>query len=1848
MGGWIVRCLRLLKPAGFSSLSTQRRIAGLVGVAAVILAGVAAGVVPGLVQSAGASTSTSGLVIDAVYGGGGVSGSDYANDFVELFNAGSSPVSLAGLSLQYSTLTTTGGSPTTEFVTPLDGDVSTLQPGQYYLLQGEAGGAGGTAPLPTTPDQTASAFNVSAQTSIVALVDGTSAITLPNGAQTTLPPDVIDSVSTGGSVGYYLGKFATRLYATTGDWRNEGGCANTLNNGDDLTEELADGSATSSSISGVTATTEGPIYNSQSVVQPCADLGAPETPDSVAASPGNSSATISWGAVSGASGYEVFEASTPGGENPTLPTSTPVCTETSATTCDVTGLENGTTYYFVVVATVSSDMSPASTEVSTTPAAAAGAPPAPTGVTAVSGDGTASVSWSSVSGASGYNVYESTTPGSENPNTASPVCTETTETTCDLTGLANGETYYFVVTATDSSGASAPSTEVSATPSSAPTTPPAPTGVSAVASDGSATVSWDAVSGATGYDVYEATSSGDEHPSSATPVCDTTTSISCSVTGLTDGTTYYFVVTATNTAGTSSASSEVTATPEQPTTNTDGLVIAAVYGAGGDNGSTYANDFVELFNSGNKPVSLSGLSIQTVENGAGPLGDVTPLDDVELAPGQHYLVQGEGDRSSGGGTAALPIAPDQTNTQLKLGGRQAIVAVVDGTTAVQSLPSTSILDLVGTASEVGYAEGVFAPAMSATAADWRADSGCQNTDNNAEDFISETIQGTLMANDASAPTPCATVGSNGLVISAIYGGGGASGSYYANDFVELFNAGTQPESLAGLSLQEFKYSQTGDNTPTPVAVPAATTALNAVTLAPGQHYLLQGPSAGGGDLAPLDPNSDQTLSDSFVITDSFATVVLVQGTTSLASLPSPTVVDEIGTGAKAQYYLGAQAPELASVDADYRNDGGCENTADNATDFTLENAQSTTLYNSSSALVPCGTFSVPKFHAYAMPVSGGAPSYPEGIAVSSTGSIYYSSTETNDLFEMQGHGSTALTLLAGNNEAVGGSGDGGAAGSATLDQPSGVAVDNAGDVFVTDTSNDVVREIPATSGTQYGIAMTAGDIYTIAGDGTEGYTGDGNAATAAELDEPHGLAVNDAGDLFIADSGDDAIREVAPDGTITTFAGTGTAGYTGDGGPATAAELDHPYAVAVDAEGDVYIADSGNDVIRRVDASNAAISTVAGDHAADIADDYAAPAADSGDGGPATAAELDDPEGVAVNQAGDLFIADTFGNEIQEVSPDGTISTVAEMPPDGPADVAVDNTTGDLYVADTSGASVDVITGLSIPGPATAGVAPASTLNFTTEPPASSAANSPFTVTVSENAAGGVQSSDNSTVVSLELAPGTPGTKAAGLSCEGGDSATLQEGTVTFSCSVADPADGLTLEATASSAYVAPAISSAFTVPHAVAVPTAVAVASSTGTAQLSWKAVGGASGYSVYDATAAGAEDDAGDTACTTNGATTCEVTGLVDDQLYYFVVEATDTSGSSEASSEVSAKPLAAPGDVAATSSSPGAADLAWNAVRGATGYDVYEATATGVEQSANAQAVCAETDGTTCEIGNLTNGTKYFFVVVATDSSGASVASQEVSATPQGAPSRPTDLTATAEDGSVSLAWKAPASDGGSAITGYTVYSARSAGAESASGSGACTATGKTSCSVSGLTDGTTYYFVVVATNAVGSSTVSLEASATPQAAAGSQTSTSTTPQTTSTPTQTPGGGAQPGTSTTTPSTSPPRIAKLPASSPTSVVLKPGVKSTTLVEVTRSLKAGSVLTVEAKLPGVKKVRKATVRLKKTNHAGYVEYRYATGKLPVGVSTIKFYEKVGKKLRLVRTERVHVSKPKAKGRSK
>ena len=207
-------------------------------------------------------------------------------------------------------------------------------------------------------------------------------------------------------------------------------------------------------------------------------------------------------------------------------------------------------------------------------------------------------------------------------------------------------------------------------------------------------------------------------------------------------------------------------------------------------------------------------------------------------------------------------------------------------------------------------------------------------------------------------------------------------------------------------------------------------------------------------------------------------------------------------------------------------------------------------------------------------------------------------------------------------------------------------------------------------------------IQTVAGNGIAGYAGDGGPATAAELSDPFGGAVDSSGNLYVADYGNARIRKVTSSGTITTAAGTGTEGYGGDNGAATRAELNYPIGVAVDSAGNLYIADTYNHRIRKV--SNGVITTVAGNGTAGF----------SGDNGSATSAQLNYPYSVAVDAAGNLYIADYGNNRIREVS-GGVITTVAGNGTQGfsgdsgpavnaqlsePVSVAV--RAGNLYIAD--------------------------------------------------------------------------------------------------------------------------------------------------------------------------------------------------------------------------------------------------------------------------------------------------------------------------------------------------------------------------------------------------------------------------------------------------------------------------------------------------------------------------------------------------------------------------------------
>ncbi len=318
---------------------------------------------------------------------------------------------------------------------------------------------------------------------------------------------------------------------------------------------------------------------------------------------------------------------------------------------------------------------------------------------------------------------------------------------------------------------------------------------------------------------------------------------------------------------------------------------------------------------------------------------------------------------------------------------------------------------------------------------------------------------------------------------------------------------------------------------------------------------------------------------------------------------------------------------------------------------------------------------------------------PYAVAVDSQGDLFIADFENQVIREVTPNG--IISTVAGNGRA-GYSGDGGPATDAELDFPVGVAVDVQGDLFIADSDN-VIREV-----------TPDGIISTVAGDGTAGDSGDGGPATAAELDGLTGVAVDAQGDLFIADSIDNVIRAVTPNGIITTVAGDRTRGYSGDGGQATAAELFFPEAVAVDAQGDLFIADSDN-VIREV-MPNGIITTVAGDGAAGY----------SGNGGPATAAELDGPTGLAVDAQGDLFIADSNNNVIREVTPNGIITTVAGNGTFGyagngeaataaefrsPEGVAVD-AQGNLFIADI-GNSVVRRVGLNIAEATSVDVLPA-------------------------------------------------------------------------------------------------------------------------------------------------------------------------------------------------------------------------------------------------------------------------------------------------------------------------------------------------------------------------------------------------------------------------------------------------------------------------------------------------------------------------------------------------------------
>ncbi|MGZ4088229.1 MAG: NHL domain-containing protein, partial [Bacteroidia bacterium] len=367
------------------------------------------------------------------------------------------------------------------------------------------------------------------------------------------------------------------------------------------------------------------------------------------------------------------------------------------------------------------------------------------------------------------------------------------------------------------------------------------------------------------------------------------------------------------------------------------------------------------------------------------------------------------------------------------------------------------------------------------------------------------------------------------------------------------------------------------------------------------------------------------------------------------------------------------------------------------------------------------------------PAGGSQLNSPYGVAVDTAGNVY--------IADQQNHRIRKITKSTGNTSTIAGNGtggfggDGGPATSAKLNLPTGVAVDKAGNVYIADQGNNRIRKVSVSTGnistlagatasgytgdggpataatlnTPYAICLdTAGNIYigdvgnsairritkstgnisTVAGNGTYGYSGDGGAATFAKLGSPRSVFVDAPGNIFISDANNDVIRKVtASSGIISTIAGTGATGYTGDGGPATAAKLCSPVGISADASGNVFFTENCSNAIRKITASTGKISTICGNGTLGFAGDF----------GQATAALLNVPAGICTDAAGNIFIGDNGNNRVRMItassgvittfagatqggySGDGTSASLSEL--NDPQAVAID-TAGNIYIAE--------------------------------------------------------------------------------------------------------------------------------------------------------------------------------------------------------------------------------------------------------------------------------------------------------------------------------------------------------------------------------------------------------------------------------------------------------------------------------------------------------------------------------------------------------------------------------------
>jgi sugar lactone lactonase YvrE len=291
---------------------------------------------------------------------------------------------------------------------------------------------------------------------------------------------------------------------------------------------------------------------------------------------------------------------------------------------------------------------------------------------------------------------------------------------------------------------------------------------------------------------------------------------------------------------------------------------------------------------------------------------------------------------------------------------------------------------------------------------------------------------------------------------------------------------------------------------------------------------------------------------------------------------------------------------------------------------------------------------------------------PVDVVVDASGSVYVADTGNNVVRKIDASGNVTTVAGSGAHGSANGQGT-----AASFDFPNRIAIDSSGTIYVADSASSLIRKID-----------TAGNVTTLAGSPTPGSTN--GQGTAASFNSPAGIALDTSGNVYVADTGNNLIRKIDASGNVTTFAGSGVQGSSN--GQGTAASFNAPRGIIVDGSGNLYVADSGNNLIRKIDSSGN-VTTIAGAGAQGSAN------------GQGTAASFNDPEGLARDASGNIYVTDTNNNLIRKIDPSGNVTTLAgsgQGSANGqgtaasfysPSGIAVD-ASGNLYVADTLNNSI--------------------------------------------------------------------------------------------------------------------------------------------------------------------------------------------------------------------------------------------------------------------------------------------------------------------------------------------------------------------------------------------------------------------------------------------------------------------------------------------------------------------------------------------------------------------------------